>query len=144
MYKFLYKTISQLSDQSLQECNAIITLCFPSTCHAIHHFDDFDACVSVLFHNQHAGLFLVKREGVAPYIQHNIQKLCVHPQFRRQGVATCMLMNFLNRLTPHESAYLHVDAGTRHDYLVSFYQSFGFQVVSNNAIETCLFYSTLI
>ena len=132
--------VCSLSDIELEKLCALIGDSFDRHV-GIAHLRSFDYAILVTRKCVYIGcLFVHMKDGM----EHNIQSLCVDPPFRNQGLATRMLARVKSGLeSSSEYASLHVDPGTSHDSLVSFYQKRGFEVVYTNERETFMCFHVL-
>ena len=132
--------VCSLSDIELEKLCALIGDSFDRHV-GIAHLRSFDYAILVTRKGLYIGcLFVHMKDGM----EHNIQSLCVDPPFRNQGLATRMLARVKSGLeSSSEYASLHVDPGTSHDSLVSFYQKRGFEVVYTNERETFMCFHVL-
>ena len=132
--------VCSLSDIELEKLSALIGDSFDRHV-GIAHLRSFDYAILVTRKCVYIGcLFVHMKDGM----EHNIQSLCVDPPFRNQGLATRMLARVKSGLeSSSEYASLHVDPGTSHDSLVSFYQKRGFEVVYTNERETFMCFHVL-
>lgn len=125
--------VCSLSDIELEKLCALVGDSFDRHV-GIAHLRSFDYAILVTRKGLYIAALFVHVRGET---EHNIQSLCVNPPFRNQGLATRMLARVKCGLeSSSEYASLHVDTGTSHDMLVSFYQKRGFDVVYTNEKET--------
>lgn len=76
-----------------------------------------------------------------------ISGVCVHPEFRKRGIATTMLSIIVeNEKANNKNMILHVDIEDDAEYIVSFYEKFKFEKVfeTENEYQFCNFSSDSI
>lgn len=117
---FYFKRINEITIQESDEINELILSSFQNS--RINHYDNL---VYYKYKNRiigFAGLYFMDK-----YL--SINQLCVHKDFRNQGIAT-KLLEFIEKLYKYISMILYIDKNKNNtDYLYKFYTQRGFKEI---------------
>lgn len=117
---FYFKRINEITIQESDEINELILSSFQNS--RINHYDNL---VYYKYKNRiigFAGLYFMDK-----YL--SINQLCVHKDFRNQGIAT-QLLEFIEKLYKYISMILYIDKNKNNtDYLYKFYTQRGFKEI---------------
>jgi GNAT superfamily N-acetyltransferase len=133
VYKAL---VHSMPDVHLRKLQALVHQCFNAEMTTLTTLRSYDYAVLV----QDAGLFIgslfvrVSKDNE----QHQVNKFCVAPKMRGQGIGAEMLAVLQSELPPTSAIVLYVDSGECHDRLVSFYERNGLCIAAQNEQETMM------
>lgn len=117
---FYFKRLNEITIQESDEINELILSSFQNS--RINHYDNL---VYYKYKNRiigFAGLYFMDK-----YL--SINQLCVHKDFRNQGIAT-QLLEFIEKLYKYISMILYIDKNKNNtDYLYKFYTQRGFKEI---------------
>lgn len=117
---FYFKRLKEITIQESDEINELILSSFQNS--RINHYDNL---VYYKYKNRiigFAGLYFMDK-----YL--SINQLCVHKDFRNQGIAT-QLLEFIEKLYKYISMILYIDKNKNNtDYLYKFYTQRGFKEI---------------
>lgn len=117
---FYFKRLNEITIQESDEINELILSSFQNS--RINHYDNL---VYYKYKNRiigFAGLYFMDK-----YL--SINQLCVHKDFRNQGIAT-QILEFIEKLYKYISMILYIDKNKNNtDYLYKFYTQRGFKEI---------------
>lgn len=117
---FYFKRLNEITIQESDEINELILSSFQNS--RINHYDNL---VYYKYKNRiigFAGLYFIDK-----YL--SINQLCVHKDFRNQGIAT-QILEFIEKLYKYISMILYIDKNKNNtDYLYKFYTQRGFKEI---------------
>jgi len=117
---FYFKRLKEITIQESDEINELILSSFQNS--RINHYDNL---VYYKYKNRiigFAGLYFIDK-----YL--SINQLCVHKDFRNQGIAT-QILEFIEKLYKYISMILYIDKNKNNtDYLYKFYTQRGFKEI---------------
>jgi len=117
---FYFKRLKEITIQESDEINELILSSFQNS--RINHYDNL---VYYKYENRiigFAGLYFIDK-----YL--SINQLCVHKDFRNQGIAT-QILEFIEKIYKYISIILYIDKNKNNtDYLYKFYTQRGFKEI---------------